>query len=462
VAGLSDGDVIDALVENVLQTSFSSLDKATVDWAKVRIADVIGCIVGGARAEGNRELAQLLSQWGGRQEATILIYGGKVPTPSAAMANSVMARSFDFGPVEPLLENIGIPGHLSETTVPTALAVGEWVQADGREVITSLVVGEDLACRVLVAGGYDFDQGWDCIGTVNALGATATAGRLLGLNARQLKNALGIALNQLAGSVQNYWDAAMSFKLLQGLSARNGIFSAELARTGWTGLKNAITGPYGYYALFNRGRVDRELLLRNLGRNFYTDSVIKPYPCCRLTHGAVDCALDLVDKYAIRPEQIERVVIHLTRRCVESFVAQPFRVGQSVHPSAIFSYRYTVATALARGHVWPEDFLEEAVFDPRVRVVADAIVLTKSPRVQGLGAEVEVQLKDGRTLREATPVPRGDRVASPLSREQIEAKFMHNFAFGGLDAETAQSVLKLCENFEELNRVTTITELLNR
>ncbi|HEX2964860.1 MAG TPA: MmgE/PrpD family protein, partial [Syntrophorhabdaceae bacterium] len=92
------------LVKNVLDTSFEAFDQLTVQRARDRLIDVIGCIIAGADAPGCSMLLDLVRDWGGRKEATILVHGGKVPAHDAALMNCVMARSFDFEPTGAYVE----------------------------------------------------------------------------------------------------------------------------------------------------------------------------------------------------------------------------------------------------------------------------------------------------------------------------------------------------------------------
>lgn len=455
------GAPIDALVANVLETTFDHLDADTVENARMRLVDVVGCVIGGANAPGNAELIELVRRWGGREEATILVHGGRVPAHNAAMVNGVMARSFDFGPVLPVVDGRSVPGHICETTVPTALTVGEAVGADGKELITSLVVGDDVACRVLAGARYDLDQGWDCTGTVNAFGAVAIAGRLLGLNRDQMRNAFGIVLNTLGGSFQIIWDRTTSFKLPQGLSARDAIFSAELARAGWTGPKDALLSRCGYYELFTEGCTDQRILTKDLGKKFYTDSSLKPYPCCRGTHPGIDCALALADKYAIKAEDIDGVTLRMPRRRLNSFYAQPFVIGDFPHANAIFSCHYAVANALVRGSVKPEHFTEECIRDPRTRVLAEKITLAELPDVHTLSAELRVRLKDGREVAELTVAPKGDCGLNPMSYDEIKSKFLDNVRFSRtIPEQNVEGLLGLLENVEKLDSVARIVGLM--
>jgi 2-methylcitrate dehydratase PrpD len=200
---------VEELSKNVLNTRFESLNEATLENAKSRIVDVLGCAIGGAKAAGNPALVELIKEWGGKKEATILAWGGKVPACHAAMVNSVMARSFDFEVVGAVVEGEWIGSHISGTTVPTALAMGEASGIGGKELITALLVGDNVAARIIASSGFNPNKAWDITGTINVFGATAVAGRLLGLNELQMRNAFGIVLNQLAGSMQNCWDGRL-------------------------------------------------------------------------------------------------------------------------------------------------------------------------------------------------------------------------------------------------------------
>ena len=244
---------MDQIVANTLEATFEAVDAETLQNAKDRIIDTVGCLIGGAADPSNPELVRLIKDYGGTPHATIFMYGGRVPAAHAAMVNCILCRSFDFEPVSPVVEDHTAPGHVSGTTVMTALALGETVGAGGRDVIMAMLLGDDLAARLLNTCEFTLMLGWDGNGTANAMGATAVAGRLLGLDREQLRNAFGLALSQLGGSAQNITEATTAFKLPIGLAARNAIFSAELAAAGWTAPRDALQGRFGYYDLFTSG-----------------------------------------------------------------------------------------------------------------------------------------------------------------------------------------------------------------
>jgi 2-methylcitrate dehydratase PrpD len=453
---------IEELSANVLNTRFENFDRETLEKNKNRIIDVVGCLIGGAHASGNQALVDLVKEWGGKEEATILIHGGKVPAPHAAMVNSIMARSFDFEALSPVVEGKSIPAHISGTTIMTALTLGEVKGIDGKELFTAMMVGDDMASRMLAASGYDFTLGWDCTGTVNVVGATAIAGRLLGLNEKQLRNAFGMALNQLGGSFQSIWDGATDFKLPQGMSARNGIFAAQLAKAGWTGPEDLLLSKFGYYRLFTAGCAHPDILTKDLGKKYYADATIKPYPCCRGNHGAIECALAIVSKHDINADDIEEVILYASQYGLDHFLAQKFKIGDFPHASACFNYQYAVANALIRKGIRPEHYSEESIRDPHINALINKIKLALLEDAESpLTNRVTVKMKNGQEFTEFVKSPKGDSIKNPMTKGEIIDKFWVNIKFSKTVTEKkGEKLLGLLEKLEEIDHVNKIVELL--
>ncbi len=452
---------IEKLAANALETRFENFDADTLESTKYRIIDTVGCLIGGSGDTGNPELVKLLRSDGGKKEATILVHGGNVPAGNAAMANSVMARSFDFEPVSPLVDGVNTPGHISGTTVPTAISMSEAADGSGRELITALLVGDDIASRLLAASGFGFTLGWDGTGTVNAFGAAAIAGRLLGLDKLQMRNAFGIVLNQIGSTFQIIWDGTTAFKLPQGISARAGVFSAQLAKAGWTGPEDALFSKFGYYKMFTEGCQKPEYLSRDLGTVYYADGTIKPYPCCRIPHAAIDCALSILSKHDIKTDDIQEINLDLAQGGIDHICGSPFKIGAFPHVNAAFSYQYVVATAFLHGSVKPEHFTEKAIRDPRITDFIQKIKLTPSAYVKFESAKLTVTLKNGLEFTESCEAVKGDPQHNPMSKEEIIAKFWTNIEFSDrISKQKATELLQKLEYLEELDSVRKLIPLL--
>jgi 2-methylcitrate dehydratase PrpD len=446
------GRIIDDLVSNIINNRFEDLDSALVEAAKDRIIDVVGCIIAGANAPGCSMVVDLVREWGGKAESTILVHGGMGPAHDVAMANCVMARSADYEPVG--------SGHISATTIPTAIAVSEFGKVTGGDLIAALIVGDDLASRVATAANLTNASGWSGSGMSTMFGATAIAGKLLRLDHEQMRNALGIVVNQVAGTIQVAYDRVHSFKLPQGLAARAGIFSAELAAKGFTGVKDPLLSRYGFFPQYCRN-YHTEMLTKNLGKEFYAEKTFKPYPCCRGNHAAIDCALETVVKHTIKPKDIQRVTVNVSPTWQE-FIGQPFELAGVPQVNAIFSLRYNVANVLLRRGVKLEHFTEELIRDPQVLDLARKVEVTSTiPPDKNMAAEVAIEMKDGSRLSAAILAPRGDPNLSPMTREDIKEKYRSCVAFSRtVPQESAEEALGLLETMEETNDIGNVIRLL--
>lgn len=459
IRNFHNATVTDELIDNVLKTRFERFDGTIIENAKNRIIDTVGCLISGANAPGNLELIDLVKDWGGKDEATILIDGSKAPAQNVAMVNSIMARSFDSEPNGALVDGVLIPSHISGTTVMTAITMGEMMAVNGKELITAMLSGEDLASRILAATSSQ--KRVDSIGTVNVFGAAAIAGRLLGLDRFQMRNALGIGLDHLSGNYQNVWDGTFAFKLSQGLSARNGIFSAQLAKRGWTATKDPLLGKFAYYYLYTDCLPNVEILTKDLGKKYYTESHFKPYVSCRYNHGPIECILSLVEKYQIKAEDVKEIIVYVSRRGLEATVGRPFCIGDFPYANALFSYQYTVANALLRKSVRPEHFSEGSIRDPEINTFISRIKLAELPKAELLASKLDVIMNDGRKFSESVDVPKGDQDRNPMSKDEIISKFWANIDFAKtVTKKNAGELLSLFSKLEELNNLNRVIDLL--
>ena len=456
--------VIEEWAKHIVKTSFANFDQETVAQAKNRIIDIVGCAVGGANASGNSVLLELMKGWDGNKEATVLVHGLKVPAHNAAWLNSVMARSFDFGIVVPYIGDAMAPGHVSESTVPTAITAAEWKHASGKELITALILGEDITIRLIAASKYIPGTGWDSPGIVNKFGTVAIAAKLMGLSERQIMNAFGTILDQLAGSFQSINDGAHSFKLGQGLAARDGIISAEMAQKGWVGVKDPLQGKYGYFTLYCQDS-DPEILTDKLGKEFYGGRcTYKAYPGCGWTHSAIDCALTLANQQTVDAEKIEEITINVAPMHLDSPLNQPFVLGDFPQGNASFSYRYAVANALLRKSSRPEHYTEDYIRNPEVGALAriGRVISTMSPADRVDAAEVRVKLKDGHEFSASVKAPKGNPLFHPFTTDEIIEKFRNNVSFSKtISKQNAEKALDMIEHLEKVEDTGELVALLS-
>lgn len=458
-------DLTERFLDHSYATDYADFSDAVVQRAHHRIIDGLGNILVGHQASGTQELIDMIAGWGGREDATILGDGRKVPAHHAAMANAILMRSYDFEPVG--AEGPGkrqIAAHITGTTLPVALAIGEREGSTGREILTALLVGEDIAARLAFGSGFDVYSGQDNTGTVNGIGATIIAALLMNLTRQQTRHALGIVTNQLAGTVEAIFDQTSAFKLPMAFAARNAIMAAEMAAAGVTGPTDPVQGKFGFVSIYC-ANPNTQVMVEALGEEYYADSVIKPWSCCRAAQPSLDATLQLrqtlqLDATAL--DDISSVRVHVTPRTAAGFVGKPFSVGECAEVSAAFSIHYTTAAALVHGTMRPEHMSLEATQDPRVSELLERIEIVGSldPH-EVLTARVEITTSNG-TQAQRVDTPLGDVYHRPLTEEQIHQKFFANVDYSQrLSAESAQGVVQTVPVLHNHASLTELLSLLN-
>jgi 2-methylcitrate dehydratase PrpD len=452
------------LIHNVLDTPFDTFDEDVIRDAKRQLIDLIGVMVSGYDGPGNMALFDLLRQWGGSQEATVLVHGVRLPLPHVAMMNSLQGRSFDFectGP-DAFGQNEGMfPGHVQSSTVPAALSIAEYLGGSGKDLLSAIILGGDTAARIAFVEGIGFDHPFDPVGTANAFGVAALTARLFGLDEGHLMNAFGILATQVAGGFQSLWDGVMTFKLYGAVAARNGIMAAQMAGKGFTGLKDPLFGPQGYFECYCPKPYHPEVMNRDLGKEFYVKSRHKKYPSCQLNHNIIDCGLEIVNAHKIDVEDIDEIIIGVSARQIDGYAATPFKKGDS-QQAALFYQGYSAANVLLRKGARLEHYTQEAVEDPKIVALCSKVRHVPITHENPLMAELTVKMTNGREYVAAFNHPQSRGYPQfPLTEEELIEKYWHNFDFcGRIPKKNAESVLEMINNLEKVDDVAEMVALL--
>jgi 2-methylcitrate dehydratase PrpD len=397
-------DAAYAFARNLATTTYKDIPADVVEITKRQIMDLLGVMLGGSSKPGAKELAELIVEWGGKEESSVLLHGCKVPAPNAAQANATMGHALDFDDVGPG------PTHPSVTVIPTCLAVGEYVGGvSGQEFITAAALGIDMMCRLGKAfsfgsktktGGLHPGAGWHLTTLYGYIASAGVAGRILGLDEKKLVNAMGIAYHQCSGNGQCVNEGALTKRMGPGFSARGGVSAAFMARKGITGAESCLEGQLGLYNLYHHGEYDPQSLTADLGKVFAgTAGDMKLYPCCKGTHSHADTALSLLNTNSFAPADIEEITLFTEDE--KHFLISPFeKRSRPQNPvDAQFSIPWVVAVIFARGWASIGDFTEEAIrsadildVSGKMKIAKDAS-LTRSPGRDP--AKIAVKMKSG-------------------------------------------------------------------
>lgn len=411
------------LAQFVTQTPDSQVPASTLHSAARVLLDATGVIraASGLSPEARPFISQALE--GGAGPARVLGTVHAATAALAALANGAMAHALDY---EDAFD--AAPVHPNASLVPAVLALAQSQRpVGGARLLSSIAVGCDVACRIALSLRQRLeDGGWYPPPILAAFGAVAGAARLLGLSPRQLLDAWSMLLlqNSCAGEIKHDRDTVIR-AVREAFPAQAAVQVALLARAGVRGFDAPLEGRGGFFRLFAANRYDVDTLFADLGRNWYIGQLsFKPWPSCRGTHAAIECALQLraqCDWRDIRQVRIEGCEVH-------RMLADPIERKRAPQTAidAKFSLPFTVATALVTGRVDLDSFSDGALRHLDVLGVAGLATFLQRP---GWGADraasgaVEVTLVDGRVLRQEVLDPRGSP-ARPLSEEQLLAKFV--------------------------------------
>ena len=196
--------------------------------------------------------------------------------------------------------------HTGTTVFPTLLAVAEDSGASGSAFLEAAVVGYDVANKIGKAHGTsDNEKGVHSTATTGIFACTCAGARLMGLSLAETRSALGLNISQAAGSFQFAINGSWEKRLHTGLAAHNAILSLFFAREGYLGGIEPIEGKYGYFALYTNASCDPAAVLNGLGVEFEVmNTAMKPYPCCRCSHTAIEAISSLVRENYLSPAHI--------------------------------------------------------------------------------------------------------------------------------------------------------------
>ncbi|HEY6642784.1 MmgE/PrpD family protein [Povalibacter sp.] len=447
----------------IARTRYEDLSPAAVDMTKRCLLDAIGVSLGASGlGEGCRAFIDLALEQGGRAQCAILGEQRQAPPEAAAFANGALAHALDYED-----SHDGALIHPNAPVVPAALAIAEaFAPVSGRDLITAVAIGCDVGVRMALSLRVSLAEfGWYPPPILAAFGATAAAARLLHLDTRQTVDALSLLQCQSTCSGEIIHSPHSLVRAVRdAFAARAGVTSALLAHRGVTGFDAPLEGRAGFFACYARNQYDPQALTAELGRRFEIENIsFKPWPSCRGTHAAIEAALHGVRLHRIRPQQIDRVVIHGGRML--SMLAEP--IDSKRRPStaidAKFSLPFTVATALVHGRVGLQSFLPGALTDAEVlRLAARIEVRSDAPHPTAIGAVLELHLHDSTTTRIEVDRPRGGP-GNPLSDEDLIEKFIEcaGHAARPLDAASARRFVDTLLNLEQLERVDDLMTLLH-
>jgi 2-methylcitrate dehydratase PrpD len=454
-----------------LSPTVDEISPAAYGAAKKMLLDALGCALAARSSPGVPEVVEQMRDWGGKPEATLLLYGDRVPAPNAVFANSTLIHALDY-------DDVYIPGslHLTSIIVPATLAAAEMSKASGKAALAAMIAGTEVAARLGIAGRNRRRSGAFLPSSLDGgFGAVVTAARLLGLTREQCVDAMGINYAQVSGNRQALHDMTLTKRIQPAFAARSAMWAVALAHRGVTGPPRALEGSAGLFSAYMDGDVPDADELTVAKDWFEIENVsVKPYTSCGACHSAQAAAEILIAEERLKSEEIERV--ELFGCGPGGLVGNPFRIGRNPQVDAQFSVAYGVALALLRGPAKLDHFTDEAILaDTEVADLAASIVFVETPEdvpesltepPADFGAYTSrphgliVHTRDGRRLIRARS-PAQTFEARTVEFDDVVPKFRDCARFSGVcDAARTDGIIEEVSALDARSSITRLMGLL--
>jgi 2-methylcitrate dehydratase PrpD len=349
--------------------------------ARSRWQDVPAAI----RAEGRRAILNIAGCIvAGRDDPGVSLLHETLHDDAVADAAAATAHDYDDTQLRTVI-------HATPPIAGALFSLARKQRVSGERFLHAFILGMETTCRMgnAVTPGH-YERGWHITSTCGVFGAAAAAGKVLGLDEKQLLHAFGIAATQAAGLVEML--GSMARVLNAGFAARNGLHAALLAARGFEGPAKPLEGLRGFFNVFggagDLGALDTE-------RWEMTGVAYKPYPCGVVLHALIDASLQ--DRETLR--QAKEIVVALHPLAIE----RTDRPEPSNAIEARLSAQHAVAVCALRGRAGLAEFSDAAALDPalqafrrRVRIVRDESLDKMAAIVNGHRVETSRPMDDAR------------------------------------------------------------------
>ena len=455
------GDGLTRKLANFYSTlGYEDLSPDVVDIAKYLCLDYLGVAMRGSTTASSLAMQRAVTTLS-RNGQSVVIGTSMTASPEyAALANGTSAHSLELDDVSNDASlHPGVP------TFSTAFACGDLEIVSGRDFITAIIAGYDMAIRLGMALDpiQQYARGFHPTGTCGTFGAAVVASRLLGLDAGQTTWALGIAGSQAAGSMEFLAQGAWSKRMHPGWAAHSGIIGALLAKEGFVAPTTILEGRDGFLH-GHSGHPDPAKAVDGLGTLLYINKVgIKPHACCRYKQGPIDCILKIVREHGLESHEVEQITVGVLKAGFD-LVAAPEE--QKHNPQSVvdaqFSMPFGAAIAIVYGRASLEEYTEDNLRRPEIKELMAKVRCVQDPSLDACYPSqwpswVEVETRDGRRLRAEVQHPKGDP-ENALSWEELKDKF-RDLTRSVISYARQHDIINTVEGLESLGDVRVLAKM---
>jgi len=448
---MSDKTIARQMAEFALELQYDDLPPEVIEEVKRYLYDSVGCALGGYNTHDVKAMLEIYSDMGGKPEASLFGRDKKLPAANAALLNSLMIRALDFNDIYWKED----PSHPSDL-IPAAIAMAERQNSSAKELIVAIVLAYEFEQRLcLFAKPGVRERKWHHA-TLTQFVSPIVAGRLLGLDAEQMENAIGISGgHNFTPGAAAAGQLSMMKNTVDPMAVQSGVIAALMAEKGFTGTRAIFEGKEGLMDILGADW-DEEALLGGLGKTFkILECSMKAFPTEALTHSHITCALKIVLEHDVMPDDIKEIRVTTIARAVD-ILFDPEKYDPKNRETADHSLPYTIAAAVVDRKITTDQFSDERIADPKIRSVLPKIVGEASEEFERMfpakqPSKVVITLNDGTAFTAEVDYPKGDP-REPMSQDDLDDKFKGLTSLI-LDDKSRNKIKDTIWNLESLNNV---------
>jgi 2-methylcitrate dehydratase PrpD len=448
------GSVIGALSTYMSQAAGRPLPDEVTEKVKHHVLDTLAAMISGADLLPGQRALQFAHAYGGKEISTVVASNMLCGPIEAALINGMMAHADETDD-----SHAPSQSHPGCAVVPAVLATGELFGIDGTHFLRAVALGYDIGPRVtMTLGGQQFESSshWSTHSISPLFGAAAGASCAAKLSPQQMRWMLGYAAQQSSGLGAWSRDTEHIQKafLFGGMTARNGVTSALIVQSGWTGVDDIFSGKDNFFQAYNP-HADASGLIDELGKRYEVARTnIKKWPVGSPIQAALDALELLRQQKPFSADAVQQMKVRLAT--AEAAIVNDREIPDICiqHILAVALLDKTVSFTSAHDRARMDD---GAVLRERAK-----IHLEPSEELEGLMplrvAILEVTLADGTHLERRVDNVRGTP-ENPMTREEVVAK-ARDLISPVLGKQKCASLIERVLTLESVNNIRDLRPLL--
>lgn len=411
---------MNVIVNFIRNTTYKDIPDGVREVVKYAFKDTIGVSLAAVDTVETKIVKEIIIEANEQMEdvsAIELALGGK--GMERALLFGTMSHVLDFDDV-----NFTFQGHPSVTLIPIILTIAKERNLTGQEMMRAYAIGFEVEARIGESiGGRQYSQGYHTTSTVGIFGAIAAVSALMDFDAKQIKQAFGLASSLAAGSRKNF--GTMTKPLHIGYLNQNVYLLSQLIKKGLTATTDIFSDPISIDTLTTGEKLDLSNIYK-IGQTWELEEfgiIFKKYPCCAYTHRSIDGVLELANKYDISADEVENIEV-IVHYHVPKVLIYP---NAKTSLEGKFSMQYCLAAALFDREITLQTFTDENVNREKIQDLMSKVVMTvDKEQEEGSGskekvATVKINTKS-KTLKKKVEYPIG-HPSNPFTEKDMHQKF---------------------------------------